>query len=84
MPLQGFGDTATNIFVREAQLAWPELFPFADDRLLEMCAKHGLPSSSAKDIAELVDNDRSHHYPWLVKSKYHSAMCKLCYFITFS
>lgn len=55
--LQGFGDVAVNIFCREAQEAWEELFPFADDRSLKLAAEHGLPDNAAK-LAELVDNDR--------------------------
>ena len=55
--LQGFGDVAVNIFCREAQEAWEELFPFADDRSLKLAAEHGLPDDAAK-LAELVDNDR--------------------------
>ncbi len=55
--LQGFGDVAVNIFCREAQEAWEELFPFADDRTLKLAAEHGLPDDAAK-LAELVDNDK--------------------------
>jgi hypothetical protein len=55
--LQGFGEVAVNIFCREAQEAWEELFPFADDRTLKLAAEHGLPDNAAK-LAELVDNDK--------------------------
>lgn len=55
--LQGFGPMAVNIFAREAQAAWEELFPFADERTLGMAKDHGLPGS-AKELASLVDNDR--------------------------
>ena len=48
---------AVNIFCREAQEAWEELFPFADDRSLKLAAEHGLPDNAA-ELAELVDNDR--------------------------
>jgi len=48
---------AVNIFCREAQEAWEELFPFADDRTLKLAAEHGLPDDAAK-LAELVDNDK--------------------------
>ena len=58
--LQGFGPMAVNIFAREAQAAWEELFPFADERTLGMAKDHGLPGS-AKELAGLVDNDR-HKY----------------------
>ena len=49
---------AVDIFVREAQLIWEELFPFADKNTLDMAAKLGLPSGSAKELANIVDNDR--------------------------
>ncbi|KAL3163195.1 hypothetical protein ABBQ32_009598 [Trebouxia sp. C0010 RCD-2024] len=54
---KGFGDVAVNIFCREAQEVWEELFPFADDRSLKLAAEHGLPHQAAK-LAVLVDNDR--------------------------
>ncbi|KAL0042126.1 hypothetical protein WJX77_004171 [Trebouxia sp. C0004] len=54
---KGFGEVAVNIFCREAQEVWEELFPFADDRTLKLAAEHGLPDNAAK-LAELVDNDK--------------------------
>eukprot|EP00891_Asterochloris_glomerata_P004443 jgi/Astpho2/4443/Aster-x1242 len=54
---KGFGPMAVNIFAREAQAAWEELFPFADERTLGMAKDHGLPGS-AEELASLVDNDR--------------------------
>lgn len=48
---------AVNIFCREAQEAWDELFPFADDRTLKLAVEHGLPDTAAQ-LAQLVDNDR--------------------------
>lgn len=56
--MQGVGDTAVNIFCREAQLLWEELFPFADARTLETLAHHGISCSSAEEVAKLVNNDR--------------------------
>ena len=47
------GDVAVNIFFREAQLAWPELFPFADEKALASAGKLGLPVDSEK-LRELV------------------------------
>ncbi len=38
----GIGDVAVNIFFREVQVAWPELFPFADAKALESAKKLGL------------------------------------------
>ena len=44
--------------MRETQLIWEELFPFADKNTLTMAAKLGLPSGSARELADIVDNDR--------------------------
>ena len=77
--LQGFGPMAVNIFAREAQAAWEELFPFADERTLGMAKDHGLPGS-AEELASLVDNDR-HKFVRLLAGEqgcYCSALlCKL-------
>ena len=64
-----------NIFFREAQEAWEELFPFADDRTLKLAAEHGLPDDSAK-LAELVDNDR-HKYVRLLAALIRSNLRKI-------
>jgi hypothetical protein len=45
---KGIGEVAVNIFFREAQLAWPELFPFADQRALACARTLGLPADAAK------------------------------------
>jgi len=50
---KGVGDVAINIFFREAQLAWPELYPFADERTLASAKKLGLPADGKK-LAALV------------------------------
>lgn len=45
---KGVGNVAVNIFFREVQLAWPELFPFADQRVLATAKTLGLPADSKK------------------------------------
>jgi endonuclease III len=40
---KGIGDVGVNIFFREVQLVWPELFPFADERILANAKNLGLP-----------------------------------------
>lgn len=50
---KGVGEVAVNIFFREAQLAWRELFPFADEKALASAKKLGLPAESRK-LAALV------------------------------
>lgn len=55
----GIGDVAVNIFFREAQLAWPELFPFADERTLASATRLGLPADTAR-LAALVRSRRDY------------------------
>jgi endonuclease III len=54
---KGIGEVAVNIFFREAQLAWPELYPFADARTLACAKALGLPAD-AKKLAALVEGRR--------------------------
>ncbi len=43
---KGLGDVGVNIFFREAQLAWPELYPFADKPALTAAKRLGLGDTS--------------------------------------
>jgi endonuclease III len=54
---KGIGEVAVNIFFREAQLAWPELYPFADARTLASARALGLPADTKK-LAALVRGRR--------------------------
>ena len=54
---KGIGDVGADIFFREAQLAWNELYPFADAHALEAGAKLGL-GDDARQLAAHVDRDR--------------------------
>lgn len=54
---KGVGGVAINIFFREAQLAWPELFPFADEKALASAKKLGLPADPQR-LAALVRSRR--------------------------
>jgi hypothetical protein len=54
---KGIGDVGCDIFFREAQLAWDELYPFADDRTLAIAAKLGLPDD-AESLAKLTRSKR--------------------------
>jgi endonuclease III len=54
---KGIGDVGANIFFREAQIAWPELFPFADDRVLAAAGALGLPADP-QELAKLVRGRR--------------------------
>jgi endonuclease III len=51
---KGIGEVGADIFCREAQLAWDELYPFADRKALEVAGRLGLGDSAA-DLAQLVD-----------------------------
>lgn len=51
---KGIGDVGVDIFFREAQRSWPELFPFADPRALQAAERLGL-SPDATALVRLVD-----------------------------
>jgi hypothetical protein len=59
---KGLGDVGVDIFFREAQVAWEELFPFADRRALDAAGRLKLPRDPDK-ILELVG---AKDYPRLV------------------
>ena len=51
---KGIGDVGADIFCREAQVAWDELFPFADRRALDAAGRLGLEDDAdrlAKRVA---------------------------------
>jgi hypothetical protein len=50
----GIGDVGVNIFFREAQLAWPELYPFADKAALTAAKRLGL-GETTESLAGMVD-----------------------------
>jgi hypothetical protein len=51
---KGMGDTGVDIFFREAQAAWDELYPFADRRALPAASQLGL-GSDRTTLAQLVE-----------------------------
>ena len=51
---KGIGNVGCDIFLREAQVAWDENYPFADARSLDAAGELSL-GSSAQDLAELVE-----------------------------
>lgn len=51
---KGVGDVGVDIFFREAQRAWTELYPFADARTLQAADRLGLPRDP-RDLSGLVD-----------------------------
>jgi hypothetical protein len=56
----GIGDVGAAIFSREVQLVWEEMFPFADERVLEVADRLGIGSDVAamsrgtSDVGELT------------------------------
>ncbi|MFO1153280.1 MAG: hypothetical protein U1E42_06395 [Rhodospirillales bacterium] len=52
---KGIGEVGADIFLREVQLAWEEVFPFADRRSLRAAARLGL-DASASALAALVEH----------------------------
>jgi len=59
---KGLGDVGVDIFFREVQVAWGELYPFADRRALDAAGRLRLPKDTEK-LAELVSEKE---YPRLV------------------
>lgn len=45
---KGVGTAGADIFLREVQAVWPDVYPFADDRVLRVAADLGLPDSIEK------------------------------------
>lgn len=54
LEFKGIGEVGADILLREVQVAWKELRPYADDRVLAPARRLGLPASSAEDLAPLV------------------------------
>jgi len=50
---KGIGDVGVDIFFREVQVAWEELFPFSDRRALKSASDLGLPAEP-EALLELV------------------------------
>jgi hypothetical protein len=53
---KGIGDVGCDIFFREAQAVWDELYPFADRRALKAAQTLGLGSTPA-ELAKLIRRD---------------------------
>lgn len=52
--VKGLGKTGLDIFARRIQAAWPDPYPFADQRTLSGLQKVGLPDS-AEELKKLLD-----------------------------
>jgi hypothetical protein len=57
MQFPGIGNTGANIFFREAQVVWDELYPFADERVLSAARNLNL-DDSPQDLASMVGDSQ--------------------------
>jgi endonuclease III len=69
---KGIGETGAAIFCREAQSAWPELYPFADKKALGAAQKLGL-GEDAKALTRLVDR---RDFPRLIAALIRTSLAK--------
>jgi endonuclease III len=69
---KGIGEVGADIFCREAQVVWDELFPFADRRALEAAGRLGL-EDDAKGLAQRVSRK---DYPRLLAALVRTALAK--------
>jgi endonuclease III len=53
---KGIGDVGADIFLREVQVAWDEVYPYADAKVLDAAAELGLPGDP-KPLAKLVPRE---------------------------
>ncbi|MBO0714514.1 MAG: hypothetical protein J2P59_07140 [Acidimicrobiales bacterium] len=54
--LKGTGEVGVDIFFREVQRSWPELYPFADRRALQVAHRLGL-GDDARSLTRLAEGD---------------------------
>lgn len=60
---KGIGDVGVDIFFREAQVSWDELYPFADRRVREAARRLDLPAEP-RSLARFVAGRKQ--FAWLV------------------
>ena len=71
---RGVGDGLVDIFFREVQLVWPEVFPFADKKALKAARLVSLPPHP-QALAALCGNDK-HKYVRLIAALVHIELSK--------
>jgi hypothetical protein len=69
---KGIGDVGADIFCREAQVAWDELFPFADRRALETAGRLGLEDDAERLAGRVSRKD----YPRLLAALVRTRLAK--------
>jgi hypothetical protein len=55
---KGIGDSGADLFLREVQLAWDEVYPFVDARGAKLAKQFGFPDD-ARALARLVDGRKA-------------------------
>ena len=65
--MKGMNDARVDLFFREAQSGWSELFPFADEPVLHAAERLGLPD----DVQALAQTVRPEIFPRLVSALGH-------------
>lgn len=58
---KGIGDVGADIFLREVQAAWEEVYPYADPKVIDSAARLGLPDNP-HELAELVPRNKFAHF----------------------
>jgi hypothetical protein len=66
---KGIGDVGADIFCREAQVAWDELFPFADRRALEAAGRLGLEHDAERLAGRVSRKEYSRLLAALVRTR---------------
>jgi hypothetical protein len=69
---KGIGDVGADIFCREAQVAWDELFPFADRRALQAAGRLGLDDDAGRLAKRVSRKD----YPRLLAALVRTGLAK--------
>jgi hypothetical protein len=69
---KGLGDVGVDIFFREVQVVWDELYPFAGKRDLDAAARLGLE----KDAASLAKRVPRHDFPRLTAALVRAGLAK--------
>jgi hypothetical protein len=72
MECKGIGEVGADIFCREAQVAWDELFPFADRRALNAAGRLGLEDDPARLAGRVSRKD----YPRLLAALVRTGLAK--------
>jgi hypothetical protein len=69
---KGLGEVDVSIFFREVQLAWDELYPFADERALDPAGRLGLET----DLKALARHVPKEEFPRLVAALIRTRLAK--------